>query len=334
MQMPIADLHCDLLDYLESSPQKTVFDEELLCSVPKLRAGGVFFQVLAAYTDTNDVSAQRGVREATIFQNVDVKYPKDFLRIRNKDDVAHAKDQGKIGIIFAIENASGFSMEDEPLDRCFQRLEEIIKITSPILYISMTHFPENRFCGGNTTQNVGLKEDGKELLQYLSGRKIAIDLSHTSDASAHGILDFISQRNLDFPVIASHSNFRAVEKHDRNLPDDLAKEIIRRKGLIGLNFIYDFIGHKSSDCFLRQIEHALKLGTEETLCFGADFFDTKAVSLQFNMPADHRFFHEGFDSSACYPKLIDLMKQKPDLKQNIIQNIAHQNVVRFLQSVL
>lgn len=165
MNFPVADLHCDLLEYLESDPAHTAFDEAVYCSIPQLRAGGVFLQTLVMYTGTNKESVKRGVGQAALFQTIDSKHPDHFLCIRSAADIARAKTEGKIGVIAAIENASGFASEEEPLEKSFKRFEEMLALAAPILYISLTHFSENRFCGGNATPGVGLKADGKELLR-------------------------------------------------------------------------------------------------------------------------------------------------------------------------
>ena len=73
----------------------------------------------------------------------------------------------------------------------------------------------------------------KVLIDYLSDKKIAIDLAHTSDQLAHDIFNYTAQRNYKIPILASHSNFRSVYPNNRNLPDELVKELIARKGLIG-----------------------------------------------------------------------------------------------------
>lgn len=330
MTLPIADLHCDLLEYLESDPAHTVVDAAVRCSIPQLKAGGVFLQTLAIYTGDGD-SIARGMGQAAIFSTLESKYPDHFLRIQNIADIDRARSEGKTGIIAAIENASGFALEDEPLSNVFKRLEEMIALAAPIFYISFTHFPENRFCGGNATPGVGLKADGQGLLRYLSGKRIAIDMSHTSDDSAHDILDFVTQHSLDIPVIASHSNFRSVTPNARNLPDDVAREIIKRRGLIGLNFVSKFIGSDDTQYFLRQIEYALKMGASKSLCFGADFFHTAAGVRALGLPPEYQFFHQGFDSSACYPKLIDML-EKGCFGSDIIRDITSQNAVRFLQT--
>lgn len=332
-KISVADIHCDLLEYLEGDNSRSPYDEDVLCSFSQLKRGGVVFQVLAVYVSTEADSVKRGSGQVEIFKTLTSKYPTEVCYVKNFDDILGSEKDGKLGIMLALENASGFCSQDEPLDSGLNRLDRIIKDASQVLYISLTHFGENRFGGGNQTQGVALKEDGKELLRHISGKKIAIDLSHASDATAGDILNFIDAQRLSIPVIASHSDFRAVVQIDRNLPDEFAKEIVKRKGLLGINFISDFIGAEGPEYFLRQIEHAIKIGAEENVCFGADFFYPPSSIRKFKMPHDYKFFHDGFDSSACYPGLVDKIRIELGLSEELIQNIAKENVMRYLRDV-
>src|SRR5690606_31012676 len=137
----------------------------------------------------------------------------------------------------------------------------------------MTHHGENRFGGGNYT-NAGHKEDGKKLLDYINGKHICIDLSHTIDALADDMLNYIHLKRLNIIPIASHCNFTARRDHPRNLRDETAKEIYAMGGLIGINFVRAFVDNDKADTLLDHIEYGLKLGGESKLTFGADFFYT------------------------------------------------------------
>ena len=223
----------------------------------------------------------------------------------------------------SIENASGFCGEDEPLQKGLERFERFYQKAGKIAYISLTWNDENRFGGGNAT-DIGLKPDGLELLKWMKGKKIAIDLSHTSDRLARDILGAIEK--LGIIPVASHSNFRAVANHPRNLPDDLAKEVGARGGLLGINFVRVFLGGKGPEDFLRQLEHADKLKLLDHLCFGADFF------MEHDMPPELQYllpmFIPGFDTSACYPKVIELFLKH--LPHDIVEKIAFRNLKRFI----
>ena len=233
-------------------------------------------------------------------------------------------------IIPAFENASAFASENEPLQQAIDRLEEYHEALGPIFYISLTWNDENRFGGGNMT-TVGLKEDGKRLLEWMSGKRIAIDLSHTSDKLAYDLIDYIDKNVLDIPIIASHSNFRAISDYPRNLPDDLAKEIIRRKGLIGLNLFAPFIHKTDATAIVRHVEYGLNLGAGNAFSFGADFFcDADFPSFITKYQRKEAFYPE-FANSSVYPSLLGLLVQKIGIKEEQLLKIASQNALRFLQ---
>ncbi len=318
MHLPIADLHCDLLGYLAEKPHRSVNDLDAQCSLPQMKQGGVVFQTLAIFTETGKGSAIKGARQFSLFQKLLEERPKEFFPFK-KNPLPFKP----ITIIPAIENASGLLEEDEPFDLCLKRLEKMHR-EGPLLYISLTWNAENRFGGGNVSKK-GLKRDGEIILEFLDGKKIAIDFSHTSDHLAHDLLNYIDKKNLAVQPIASHSNFRIVSDVPRNLPDEIARELIRRKGVIGLNFVNRFIGNDPSD-FLKQIEHGIALGGEKSLCLGADFFPEvdMPASLAHMLPC----FFKGYSGSDCYPRLIDLLRTR--FPEETVKRIAHQNLEAFL----
>lgn len=307
--MQIADFHCDLLSFLAEDKSRTAHDPASRASIPLLKAGGVNLQTLAIFTKTGEASVREGGKQAEVFFELSKKYPVFGSEIKT---------------IVSIENASGFCDEKEPLQKGLERLEGWFEKAGRIAYISLTWNDENRFGGGNAT-TVGSKKEGLELLKWMSGKKIAIDLSHTSDRLAEDILKAIE--SLDVIPIASHSNFRKVSDHPRNLPDHLAKEIGARGGLIGLNFVRVFLGSRGPEDFIRQVEHADKLGLLDHFCLGADFFADHVLppELHYLMP----MFNPGFDNASCYPKLIALLEKH--LPHAIVEKISYKNLTEFLK---
>lgn len=296
----VVDLHCDLLLYLACNPDRTPHDLVARCAYPQLQAGKVEVQVLAIYGETGIYSLLTGLKQIEIFQNLPPLAGTRFIP--------------------AFENASAFCLENEPLQAVFHRLENILKKITP-LYISLTWNGKNRF-GGGTGTDIGLKKEGEELLQFLSGRGIAIDFSHASDRLATEILNCIDRNRLDLRLLASHSNFRSVENQSRNLPDEIAREIIQRKGLIGLVFYDKFL--KSPQQLHEHIKYGLQLGGEKALAFGADFFCLNDFQ---NLPHKGSFFPEMADSSH-YPWILKTLKEG-GLAQEQIDAISSKNFFRF-----
>lgn len=305
--MDVVDLHCDLLLYLAGDVKRDPFNPEVRCSATQLKAGNVKLQVLALYTETGPESVLNGQKQLEAFLSLPKKYP-DFFTTDS--------------ILPAFENASGFALESEPLDTAFSRLETILDQIPP-LYISLTWNGENRF-GGGCGSDAGLKKDGEELLKRLSGTGIAIDLSHASDKLARELLNFIDKQSLDLRVMASHSNFRALLDQERNLPDDVAKEIIARGGLIGLVFFKKFL--KSPSQLSEMIAYGHKLGGEKNMAFGSDFFYLGDLPPQ---TGPYGFFDELSDASK-YPLILKQIQSELQLSERQMAELASENALKFI----
>lgn len=326
--IPIADLHCDLLDYLNNGPERSPYDPPPRCSIPQLRAGNVALQVLAMFGVTGDLSSRIGLSQSRIFRGLMDEHADAFVTAHSLDEV-HAVPPGKTGVIAAIENASVFCSESEPLDDGLARFEEIEFRVGRLLYVAMTWNHENRFGGGNRS-SVGLKDDGRTLLEYLSGRRIALDFSHMCPRLAREALELIDARGLDLPVLASHSCFAALRESDRNLPDDVAREIIARGGVIGLNFLRIFLGDPPGS-FAAQVRHALELGGAKSYCFGADFFTVEDLDPVHRREAPDGLFFPGFEDSSCYPRLLAQLEKEVPCSEELLLDLAHRNLHGFLE---
>jgi microsomal dipeptidase-like Zn-dependent dipeptidase len=315
----ITDLHCDLLDYLEGDSKRSAHDAAARCSITQLRAGNVKLQTLAIFVRSGSDSVSHGMAQAKIYKELPHIHPNDFIHFNWKEQQL---PEHQISLILAIENASAFCNENEPLAQGLERLHVIIEKIAKPLYISMTWNDENRFGGGSSTQ-VGLKADGKHLLHFMHGKKIAIDLSHTSDQLALDILNYIDQEQLTIPVLASHSNARSVTSVARNLPDPIAREIVRRGGLIGINFYRKFVGNEVNESFIQHLLHWLKIGAKSHICFGADFFYSQQDDEQ-----DPMFFPQ-YQEASCYAALLNNFAHYLSVKD--LKNLAHQNTLNFLK---
>lgn len=327
------DLHCDLLTYLVSNPNRTVYDSKVRCSIPQLKEGRVKLQVLAVWGITRSGSSLSGMSQIKLFQNLPILYPDEFKIVTQSADVDQLLTYPSIGIIPAFENASAFAEENEPLEDCFKRLQQMEAIAKP-LYISLTWNSENRFGGGNLT-TVGLKDDGRRLLDYLHQKKIAIDFSHTSDRLAEDLFLYMDQHHLDIPIMASHSNFRTVTDVPRNLPDDFVKEILLRRGIIGLNFVRSFIGgNEDLPLFVEHLAHGLSLGGSEQVAFGGDFFCDDDLPQELKSSIGPSFFEKYGDASQSYSRVMRLWKERLHISDELAKNVAYANALSFIQRVI
>jgi membrane dipeptidase len=322
MNQPVIDLHCDLLSYL-TRPNSSIYNtEDMGCAIPSLKEGNVKLQIMAIFAPVEKYSHIYGLKQSEIFQNL-VQEENELYRF-DKKHLATFETNENIGMLAAVESGSAFCDESMPLKEGFKNLEKIIENVGSIMYISFTHHAENRFGGGNYSK-VGLKEDGKALVEYLHQRNIAIDFSHTSNALAHDLLNYISKENLEVPILASHSNYRPVFDHPRNLPDDIAKEIIHQKGLIGLNFVRAFVNPENGKALEEHVAHGVSLGAENVICYGADYFYTKDNSDKARIP----FYFAAHENASCYPQINKGFEQQFGSKQT--DKISSHNALDFIE---
>ena len=124
--------------------------------------------------------------------------------------------------------------------------------------------------GADVTNPQGLTCFGKQAISEMENVGIIIDISHASEKLFWEVAE-----NTKRPFVASHSNAFSITSHRRNLSDSQIEEIIKRKGLFGLNFHNAFLNinpdNASLTDILRHTDHFLSLGGEDSLCFGSDF---------------------------------------------------------------
>ena len=90
--------------------------------------------------------------------------------------------------------------------------------------------------GGGT-----LTQFGVQLVKEMNRLGMLVDVSHISEAGFWSVLD-VSER----PIIASHSNCKAICDHVRNLTGEQIKQIAQNRGSIGGTFVESFIEQDKS----------------------------------------------------------------------------------------
>lgn len=137
-----------------------------------------------------------------------------------------------------------------------------------ISFLTLTWNGANELASGALSEG-GLTVFGEEVLAELERCDIIADVSHLNEQSFYDVAARARR-----PLIATHSNAKAVYSHPRNLSDEQIRYLIDHHGLIGLNFYPPFVNGQD-DCSLddlcRHAEHILSLGGEHVLALGSDF---------------------------------------------------------------
>ncbi len=221
------------------------------------------------------------------------------------EQVNAAVSAGKEAALLSIEGAD--LLECDP-----DRVEAVAAWGVKLL--NLTWNRHNLLSGSHLEQpDRGLSERGRDFVRELERCGIYADVSHLSDAGFWDLVK-IAQR----PIVASHSNSRALCSHTRNLTDDMFRAIRDSGGVVGLNFCPAFVDaeHPSIDMLVRHAEHFLALGGEKALCIGGDLDGCEPAAV-------------GICGEQDVPLLYEAMAER-GFGKDLLDDIFWNNLMRIL----
>ena len=149
----------------------------------------------------------------------------------NPEDAYSLEKAGKRAIYIGIEN--GY-----PIGNDLSNVE--LYFNKGVRYITLVHSSNNDLADSATDPNGpehgGLSEFGSEVVQEMNRLGIMVDVSHGNDSLFY---DAISLSKA--PIIASHSNARAVTNHKRNMTDEMLKLMAKNGGVVQLTMLADYL---------------------------------------------------------------------------------------------
>lgn len=189
-----------------------------------------------------------------------------FLRIRTATDLSDFRRTGGRALLYGVEGG-GFLPSDLPT--LFARGVRILSL----VWDEGEYGSSSRESG--TAADAGFSPAGRAALRECERLGILPDLSHASDRAF-----FQAAEETSGPLLATHSDFRALCPHPRNLTAEMAMLIASRGGLIGLNLYPPFLrscGTATLDDLLRHADYGLSLVGECALALGFDIDGTEGV---------------------------------------------------------
>jgi membrane dipeptidase len=142
-------------------------------------------------------------------------------------------DKHLIGIIPLMEGADPIRQPEE-VAYWYERGLRLIGLA----------WDDTRYADGDWNARRGLTDDGRSLLEIMAEYNFILDLTHMCDKAIYEALD-----RYEGPIIASHSNGRALVPNERQLSDDQIRLIGERGGMIGTVLFNQFLraGHAMGD---------------------------------------------------------------------------------------
>lgn len=203
-----------------------------------------------------DTVAEIAAMNAEIERN-----PGVFVAVRRGADLKAAKDSGRLGLIYGMQDSMPFGAD------FVDRLDTLHRLGVRI--VQPTYNIRNLFGDGCLEPaNGGLSRLGRQLVAALDDRRILVDGAH---AGSRVQAECIALSKA--PIAISHTGCRALRDHPRNTPDPELKALADKGGVAGIYFMPYLSttgAQPTHDDVIRHIEHAWNVAGEDHVGLGTD----------------------------------------------------------------
>lgn len=237
--------------------------------LPGMQTGGIDTRVAAVYVDDAYLPEMALHRALAVLSEVhaDVEESAGVELATTAADVAAADDGDGVVLVLGLEGAEPLMGDPRLLDAFYR---------SGVRVLTLTHSRRNAvgegvpLSPGRRGTPGGLSETGLEVVERADDLGVLVDVSHLNDPGVGDVLEAS-----EAPLIASHSNCRALRDHPRNLADERIAAIAETGGVVCLTAVGSFLGPGSDgrDALLDHVEHAVEVAGVDHVGLGFDFFE-------------------------------------------------------------
>jgi len=184
------------------------------------------------------------------------------------EEVLKARADGDkvVGGILGIEGA-------HPLEGDIANLDRLVK--KGYRLIALQHFFDNELGGTlHSAANAPLTDFGRLVVAEVAKRGLILDVAHSSQSVVREVLAITN-----IPIVLSHTGVRSHCETQRNLPDDLMRQIAATGGVIGIGYWRDVTCDESPAGIAATVVAAIEAVGEDAVSLGSDFDGSVATSL-------------------------------------------------------
>jgi membrane dipeptidase len=279
----VVDTHNDTILHLInsppfiSSPNRPIATRRILgersdqgqIDIPRIQEGGVNCLFFAMYVNPQyKARLLRLVQMLDAFQ-LEIENNNETIEItRSYNEIMKTIEKGKIAAVITVEGG-------EPLMGKIESLRTIYRLG--VRSLTLTHFPRNMLGDGSGADSGShLTEFGKNVVHEMNMLGMIVDISHLNETGFWDVMDITKD-----PVLATHSNCKALCSHHRNLTDAQIKALAEKGGVINLSFCAGFIKDNvdfDTDAvkqvtildWLDHLDHAVELVGTDHVGIGSD----------------------------------------------------------------
>ena len=287
------DGHCDTAYELWRRGQPLA---ENTCHIDlrKASAFGAYAQVFAfcSYAGTAGVNCEAMLTEPLSVLRGQVSVNAAHIAFADtRETIAQALSAGKTAALLSVEGAEVLACDPH---RLYALRSQGFRM------LTLTWNADNALAGCHLSGS-GLTAQGKAFVKEAQALDILVDVSHLGERAFWDLVH-VTQK----PILASHSNARALCDHSRNLTDDQLRAIADTGGTVGLNLYPTFLGENADlETLLRHLEHMLTLCGESHVALGGDLDGCDILAAGFSSVADYVSFYEYLMAQGYGDSLLD-----------------------------
>ena len=313
MNIPVLDLHCDTSFALLGENLRTcgsMRQNELHIDLERASQLAGYAQFFACFTTTPECEKYE-IPPVELFEREMVTVLRELERNSDliaqaytAEDIENNAAAGKMSAILSVEGPAGIGFDPE-------LLQDLYQVGFRMSTLSWNE--KNPLTGSHKTGG-GLTDKGREYVKECQRLGMIVDVSHISDEAFWDIIDISGA-----PIVASHSNSRAVCPHSRNITDEMFRAICQTGGVVGLNQYSAFVGQTEDlPAVCKHVLHFLQMDPNaEHIALGADFDGCDKLP-------------DGMNGIQDYPKLAHELT-KYGLSEDMIKNIFWNNAMGVIR---
>jgi membrane dipeptidase len=308
----VVDLHCDTPWQVRAKGRSPSLPEGHI-TADKLRKGHYAGIVLVLYAADHAHDHPKPTDLDELAATVDeIVAANDVFRLAPASSAATgpllARTDGKVDVFLSIEGAEALAGDITQIDRFIAR---------GVRLVALVHSRDNSLGGSSGGRGGALSALGKQLTQRVYERGALVDVSHLSDAAFWDVVPLAKAAGA--PIVASHSNARAVCDNKRNLTDEQLQAIAESGGVAGLNLHGKFV-HRSKprlEHAVDQVLHMVRVAGIDHVAIGTDFDGGQPVP--------------DLEDASRLPALADALRAR-GLSPDDVRKVFHANALRVLGS--
>lgn len=311
---PIVDGHVDtVLDLAAGRRRLGQRSHQGHVDLPRLEEAGVGVQVFAHWIEPvykPHAALVRFMELYDAFLREVALHPDRIAVVTSVEELDQTLASGKVAAVIGIEGG-------EVLQGRLGVLRLLHRLGVRLIGLTWNERNDLADGAGDGRSGGGLSQLGEQVVREMNRLGMVVDVSHLSDAGFYDVLAVSSQ-----PVVASHSNCRALCPHPRNLTDDQIRALAAKGGVMGMNFFARFLradGPATVDDVVRHIEHVASLVGTEHVGLGSDFDGIGETP-------------QGLEDVARLPNLIEALLRR-NWKEEDLRRVLGGNFLRVFRQV-